>query len=89
MMSREENGGEQAEYIVIRPLPWRASRVDNFKSLNDTVQEKVIPISPANERTENWRTICSSKTLQLGHLLMMSEKFKLNHVLITLCVLII
>ena len=40
-MSSEESGGEQAEYIVIRPLPWRTSRMDNFfKFSSHTVQEK-------------------------------------------------
>ena len=42
MISSEESGGEQAEYIVIRPLTWRASRVVNFfKSLDDAAQEKM------------------------------------------------
>ena len=30
MMSSEESGDEDDSPIVVRPLPWRASRVDNF-----------------------------------------------------------
>lgn len=42
LMSSEESGGEQAKYIVIRPLTWRASRVDKFfKSLDDAAQGKM------------------------------------------------
>ena len=32
IMSSEESGDEDDSPIVVRPLPWRASRVDNFLS---------------------------------------------------------
>lgn len=55
MMSSEESGGEQAKYIVIRPLTWRASKTDKFsKSLDDAAQEK---ISAQSQRQKKERKI--------------------------------
>jgi len=51
MMSSEESGGEQTEYIVIKPLTWRASRVDKFfKSLDDTAQKKMSSQSQCQKK---------------------------------------